>query len=129
MYRDRVDQATRNDIAAAAAAHHELGRDFDDAVAEGLIERIGAEIDKRVEAKLGTRPPDSRPPVGAAQPVRSQALWVGAGIGAGVTGLLAIIATHGSKSVLAPMLVVWVILAVAGLSTAAVNRYRSTRRE
>jgi hypothetical protein len=33
MYRDAVDQMTRNDIAAAAAAHHELGRDFDGAVA------------------------------------------------------------------------------------------------
>jgi hypothetical protein len=25
MYRERMDQATRNDIAAAAAAHRELG--------------------------------------------------------------------------------------------------------
>jgi hypothetical protein len=53
MYRDVVDYATRNDIAAAAAAHHELGRDYDGAVAEGLIERIGAEIDQRVDARLG----------------------------------------------------------------------------
>ena len=55
MYRERMDQATRNDIAAAAAAHRELGNAYDDAVAEGLIDRIGAEIDKRVEAKLGAR--------------------------------------------------------------------------
>jgi ribosomal protein S20 len=53
MYRKAVDHATRNDIAAAAAAHHELGRDYDSAVAEGLIERIGAEIDQRVDARLG----------------------------------------------------------------------------
>jgi hypothetical protein len=52
MYRNVVDQVTRNDIAAAAAAHHELGRDYDGAVAEGLIDRIGAEIDKRVDARL-----------------------------------------------------------------------------
>ena len=52
MYRNPVDQMTRNDIAAAAAAHHELGRDFDGAVAESLIDRIGAEIDKRVDARL-----------------------------------------------------------------------------
>ena len=128
MYRERVDQATRNDIAAAAAAHHELGRDYDDAVAESLIERIGAEIDKRVDARLGARPRGPRPPAAAAQPRSYQGLWMGAGIGAGITGLLAIVATHGSKSVLAPMLVVWVILAVAGLGTAAVNRYRDSRR-
>jgi hypothetical protein len=43
------------DVAAAAAAHHELGRDHDDAVAECLVERIGAEIGKRVDARLGPR--------------------------------------------------------------------------
>ena len=54
-----MDQLARDDIAAAAAAHHELGRDYDGAVAEGLIERIGDEIDKRVDARLGQR--DDRP--------------------------------------------------------------------
>lgn len=33
MYLDAVEQATREDIAAAAAAHRELGRDYDAAVA------------------------------------------------------------------------------------------------
>ena len=47
-----MDQLARDDIAAAAAAHQELGRDYDGAVAEGLIERIGDEIDKRVDARL-----------------------------------------------------------------------------
>ena len=50
-----MDQLAREDIAAAAAAHHELGREYDGAVAEGLIERIGEEIDKRVDARLGRR--------------------------------------------------------------------------
>ena len=53
MYLVLMDQLAREDIAAAAAAHHELGRDYDGAVAEGLIERIGEEIDKRVDARLG----------------------------------------------------------------------------
>jgi hypothetical protein len=55
MYLVLMDQLAREDIAAAAAAHHELGRDYDGAVAEGLIERIGEEIDKRVDARLGRR--------------------------------------------------------------------------
>jgi hypothetical protein len=46
-----MDQLARDDIAAATAAHRELGRDYD-SVAEGLIERIGAEIAKRVDARL-----------------------------------------------------------------------------
>jgi hypothetical protein len=123
MYREPVDQATRNDIAAAAAAHHELGRDYDGAVAEGLIDRIGAEIDKRVDARLGVGSRDSRPPAEASQSGRRQAMWTGAGIGAGITGLVAIIAEHGSKTVVAAMITVWVILAVAGLGAALLHKY------
>ena len=52
MYRVDVDTHTRDDVSASVAAHRELGRDYDDAVAEGLVERIGAEIDKRVDARI-----------------------------------------------------------------------------
>ena len=130
MYRKRMDQATRNDIAAAAAAHRELGNAYDDAVAESLIDRIGAEIDKRVEAKLDARPQSARSleeavPAGGHQ---TQTLLLGTAIGAGITGLVAIIAEHGSKGMVAPMLVIWVIVAVAALGAAVVNRYRNIRR-
>lgn len=40
------------EIRASVGAHHDLGPGYDDAVAEGLVERIGAEIDKRIEAHL-----------------------------------------------------------------------------
>jgi len=125
MYRDAVDEATRNDIAAAAAAHHELGRDYDDAVAEGLVDRIGAEIDKRIDARLRTGSSGSRPPAESSQSGKVQALFLGAGIGAGLTGFMAIVAEHGSKHVGYAVIMVWVVLAVAGLGTAAVNRYRN----
>jgi hypothetical protein len=55
MYLLSMDQLAKEDITAAAAAHHELGPHFDGAVAEGLVERIGEEIDKRVDARLGER--------------------------------------------------------------------------
>ena len=41
------------EIRASVAAHVDLGPGYDDAVAEGLVERIGAEIDKRIDARLG----------------------------------------------------------------------------
>ncbi len=41
------------EIRASVAAHQDLGPGYDDAVAEGLVERIGAEIDKRIDARLG----------------------------------------------------------------------------
>jgi hypothetical protein len=42
----------REEVQAAAAAHQDLGSVYDTAVAEGLVERIGEEIDKRVDARL-----------------------------------------------------------------------------
>jgi hypothetical protein len=41
------------EIRASVAARADLGPGYDDAVAEGLVERIGTEIDKRIDARLG----------------------------------------------------------------------------
>lgn len=95
MYLIRMDQGARDDIAAAAAAHKELGPEFDSAVAESLVERIGAEIDKRVDARLGTyggsvvqRPVGGQP--GISQHVRRPiALALGSmAIGVGATAVV-----------------------------------------
>ena len=65
------------EIRASVAAHADLGPGYDDAVAEGLVERIGAEIDKRIDARLGhhdgpAAPAGAQPgvptPAGAAGP-------------------------------------------------------------
>src|SRR5208282_1928149 len=50
-----MDVRAHEDIAAAAAVHTELGRAYDSAVAEGLVERISSEIDKHVDARLAQR--------------------------------------------------------------------------
>ena len=42
----------RQEITASVAAHADLGPRYDGAVAEGLVERIGEEIDRRVDARL-----------------------------------------------------------------------------
>ena len=42
----------REEITASVAAHGELGPRYDAALAEGLVERIGEEIDRRVDARL-----------------------------------------------------------------------------
>jgi hypothetical protein len=52
------------EIRASVAAHQDLGSGYDEAVAEGLVERIGEEIDKRIDARLG--PPVSGSPAGGA---------------------------------------------------------------
>lgn len=60
------------EIRASVGAHADLGPGYEDAVAEGLVERIGAEIDKRIEARLAQTAvptPTAVPaPTGAAGP-------------------------------------------------------------
>jgi hypothetical protein len=41
-----------DEIRASAAAHRDLGPGYENAVAEGLVERIGEEIDRRIDARL-----------------------------------------------------------------------------
>ncbi len=45
----------RAEIAASVAAMQELGSGYDQALAEGLVERIGAEIDQRIAAEIDNR--------------------------------------------------------------------------
>jgi hypothetical protein len=61
------------EIRASVGAHADLGPGYEDAVAEGLVERIGAEIDKRIDARFAqvpAAPADAQPgvptPAGAA---------------------------------------------------------------
>jgi hypothetical protein len=67
--RDRLYGATMGsdheaEIRASVSAHQDLGPGYDDAVAEGLVERIGAEIDKRIDAQLRRYGPPFGPQVG-----------------------------------------------------------------
>jgi hypothetical protein len=64
------------EIRASVGAHADLGPGYEDAVAEGLVERIGAEIDKRIDARL------AQTGVGTPGP----AVPTGAGGAAGATG-------------------------------------------
>ncbi len=52
----------RDEVRASAAAHRDLGPGYDTAVAEGRVERIGEEIDRRVDARLYGHLPHQNPP-------------------------------------------------------------------
>jgi len=82
-----------------------------------------------MDARLGPPQSGSR---SSNEPSRSgsQAMWIGAGIGAGITGLVALIANNGntgvnSNAVVEAVIAVWVILAIAALGRAFVRTYRS----
>lgn len=45
------------EIAASVAVHRDLGSEYDDAIAAGLVERIGAEVDRRVDERVSQYQP------------------------------------------------------------------------
>jgi hypothetical protein len=114
--------------AAAAAAHHEPSRDYDGAAAESLIDRIGAEMDKRVDARPRAGSSVASPLAKIPAP-GSRELWAGVRVGAGITGTVALVAADSSHSnaVITAVLVVWAILAAATLGAALVRMYRVYR--
>lgn len=123
-----MDSRTREEITAATAVHQELGPSYQDAVAESLVERIGAEVDKRVDARLAQAgaPQPSRPvpatPPSPPSPARSQWPPVTLALGSMVAGLLATLAA--TKDISAPSgavlatLFIWIAIVAVNVSYA-----------
>jgi hypothetical protein len=88
----------REEVRASAAAHRDLGPGYDTAVAEGLVERIGEEIDRRVDARLSGH-------LGTPAPLRPRRVPMPGRLGAGrvVLGLGSMgLAVGGTAAVLHP---------------------------
>ena len=125
-----MDQLTREDIAATAAVRRDLGRDYDDVLAEGLIERIGDEIDKRVDARLGQR--DDRYPRRdrlarrdrgdelnpAPRPAWSVIILAFGSMGFGIGAAAAILSldNHGGGGPGALVALIWIIICIINVS-------------
>jgi len=118
-----VDQQARDEITAAGAAHRELGPGYDDAVAEGLVERIGEEIDRRVVARLAqhgqARAPAPRRSGGPVSPA-AHSPWpaIVFGLGSMLMGTLAsaaVLNSHGAGVVVA---LIWVIIGIINIAYA-----------
>jgi hypothetical protein len=52
MYLWLMNPGRDEEIAASVGAHRDLGSAYDDAIAAGLVERIGAEVDRRVDERI-----------------------------------------------------------------------------
>jgi anti-sigma factor RsiW len=130
-----MDQHARENIAAAAAVHQELGRDYDRAVAEGLIERIGEEIDKRIDARLAEPSTRARPAPrrrASEPPAAGRSAWpavilglgsmtIGAGLSAGIIAASSTIGPDGVSHQFGPsqawlIIVLWIIIAVVNVA-------------
>jgi hypothetical protein len=118
------------EIRASVAAHRDLGPGYDEAVAEGLVERIGAEIDKRIDARLGLVPPAQRapgyqapPPPAPTRPApRMPAYFPLASMGLGV-GATAIVTGQNGAIVGQVFMVALIWLAIAIINIAYARRH------
>jgi hypothetical protein len=113
------------EIRASAGAHRDLGPGYESAVAEGLVERIGEEIDRRVDARLGNQLRDAAPPKRVRRPrdpavgelahlgFAQVVLALGSmGLAVGATAVV----THGAHA--APALAVLILLVVGAVNVA-----------
>jgi hypothetical protein len=122
--------ARDDEIAASVGAYHDLGPAYDDAIAAGLVERIGAEVDRRVDERIsqfqgGGPAADSRPaPRRAAAHSGGGLSWPQAilAFGSMMIGAIAsgINASHGGGPW--PVIVIWTALVVINLAIFRVGR-------
>jgi hypothetical protein len=128
------------EIRASVGAHADLGPGYQDAVAEGLVERIGAEIDKRIEARLAQTgepdaggyqgylgpvlppgyqlgPPPVRPsPVGARNVATTITALGSVGLGVAATAIVLSAGSLGGQGFI--ILLIWVAIAIINVAYA-----------
>jgi hypothetical protein len=113
-----------DEIRAAAETHRELGPDYQDAVIESFLDKVGKEIDARVDARLGRsrggwQPEQPAQPAPIAQVKQYQPMTLA--IVSMVLGipLTAITVTAGSHPAgIAGLLVVWAAIAAINIAYA-----------
>jgi hypothetical protein len=119
MYLVCVEQRARDEIGAAAAVHAELGREYDQAVAESLVDRIGAEIDRRVDAKLA-QPPARQMMAKRGYPSGSVALALGSTIVGAITSVSILANAENSgpapNSLVLLIVIIWVAIGAINVS-------------
>ena len=126
---------TPDELRAAAEVSHELGPDYRDAVLESFLDKVGKEIDARVDARLnGPRqyplqpaqmqatPPPPAVPKPSSKDSKSFALAiVSIALGIPLTGIVAGLNKGSAAAEFAILLVIWAAIAVINV---AYNRHR-----
>lgn len=118
---------TPDEIRAAAETHHELGPDYQSAVIESFIDKVGREIDARVDARVaGARPAGKLAP--ADSPGRGLAFTLAlVSVVMGIP-LTAIALNAGHAAGLTALLVVWIGIAIINVAFAWHGRPGPGRR-
>ena len=127
VYRGDVTDSplSAGELRAAAETHKELGPEYRDAVLESFVERVGREIDARVDARLAqasVRPaaPQPAPAPPARQPKQFSPLAMALGsITLGIPITAIVVAAGAHPTGIWGLLVVWIAIAVINVAYAA----------
>jgi hypothetical protein len=106
-----------DDVRAAAELHREIDPEYRDAVVESFLDRVGKEIDARVDRRLAAQP--------APQPRTMALAIVSVALGIPLTGMIMSLSQSGQ---LAELAVVWVMIAVINVAYALGHRLPPPRR-
>ena len=103
-----------NEVRAAAELHQELGPEYRDAVVESFLDRVGNEIDARVDRRLAAQPrPQPQP--------RTMALAiVSVVLGIPLTAIVTSLSKSGDQ--LAELAIVWLAIALINVAYALGHR-------
>jgi hypothetical protein len=106
------------ELRAAAETHTELGPEYRDALIESFVERVGREIDSKVDARLtqaGVRPPKQP---AQPKPFAVTAMALGSmALGIPLTAIVLAVGSHPAG--FAGLLVVWIAIAAINLGYAS----------
>jgi len=121
MYLNQVSSSslTPDEVRAAAETHHELGRDYSSAVIESFLEKVGTEIDARVDARLNTSryPGPAQAPVPTARE-RRHGSATALGVVSIVLGIPLTAIVAYSPAHLIGLIVIWVAIATINVAHA-----------
>jgi hypothetical protein len=135
-----LNTGREQEIAASVGAHRDLGGGYDDAIAAGLVERIGAEVDRRVDERISlyqglgqsaadgavSRGARHRPAAHPGSPVSWQQTILA--FGSMVIGAITSGVTLGHEGGFWPILVIWSAIVVLNMAIFHVGPFRPGRR-
>jgi hypothetical protein len=113
-----------DEVRAAAEVHRELGPGYSDAVVESFLDKVGKEIDARVDARLAQAQP--APPQRPARDTTFVLAVVSIALGIPISAIAAAVGAHPAG--VWGLLVVWIAIASINVANALHNRPRSGGR-
>lgn len=122
-----IPSMSPEDFRAAAETHRELGPEYSAAVVESFLDKVGREIDARVDHRVAqAQLQQPQAPAKPAQQGRQLALAiVSMALGIPLTAIITAVSKHDQ---LAELAIVWLVIAVINVAYTLGNRPQPPRR-